>query len=176
MRRLVAAWSMRFVRPNAESDDVKHRRVQFSLRFLFVVVTIAGVLAFWFRPRYVEVEFAVTQFTNELEFPTNEPYVAANVKVTNRSPNALWYHGASPGFPDFFTSQRLGDKWQGSGYSYKPAESILLPRGESIVFKVPLYNDAQAVKVGIDVYTRRGGAPSGVWSGEFPVRRPDREQ
>ena len=154
---------------------MNRRRIQFSLRIALAFVMIAAMLAFWFRPRYVNVEFAISEYA-EVESPTNGPSLTAHVRVTNRSPNALWYQASSRESPDVFYMERVKDEWQLSGQSFEPKEWQKLARGESLVIEVPLYDDAQAIKIGLDFYAKRNGKPSNVWSDEFTVHRPRERQ
>ncbi len=151
---------------------MNRRKLQFSLRCAFVVLTVAALMAFWFRPRRIEVSFAIDEFTNELEWPSKNPYVGANVEVKNRSPNSLWYRAAGFDFPNFETYQKLKDEWQWSGQSMEPTEWVKFERGDSFVFVIPLNDDAKAFTVGLRFATRRGGEEVDVWSDEFAIHRP----
>jgi hypothetical protein len=147
-------------------------RRQFSIRFLLLLLTMTACVAFQLRHRRVEVEFTVAGFTNEVEEPNKRPFIAAHVQLTNRSPNDLWYHALSSGHPDFETSQNRHSKWQWSQYTAEPKQWFLLRRGNSVSLVVPLYDDAEALRVAVTFYTRRRGKPATVWSDRFLVRRP----
>ena len=40
------------------------------------------------------------------------------------------------------------------------------------MFLIPVCDDAEALKIGIDFYTSQDGKPYTVWSDEFDVTRP----
>ena len=151
---------------------MKRRKFQFSLRCALVVLTAAAILAFWFRPSRVEVGFTIEGFTNELEQPSRKPYVGANIRVTNRAWNSLWYRAYNPEHPNSDTYQRIKDEWHYRGFYTEPAKWVKLERGGSFVFVIPLDDEAKALKVGLRFATRRGGEEVGAWSDEFTVHRP----
>lgn len=155
----------------ATVSRVSRRKLQFTVRFLLVLLAFAAVLAFGLRPRRVNVEFAIDRYTNEWEAGSNAPYIAAHVRVTNRSPNAIWYYGAA-GQPAVGAFNKVGTEWDWYGYDFSPYAPVKLGRGETVQFELPLLEDAEELKVGIKFSTRPNGQRSEVWSTPFAVPRP----
>jgi len=159
-----------------DSGSIKRRtrsRLQFSLRFVLLAVTLTAILAFWLRPRYVNVEYELVEFTNMKDVVTGDAYVVARVRVTNRSPNRLWYLAISRESPRAIgTQQKLKDGWHHMGSGYATGDWRVFARNDSMVIDVGLHNEAKAFKVGLNFHTTRRGRSNTAWSGEFQVERP----
>jgi hypothetical protein len=136
-----------------------------------VVVAVGG---YWLRPRYVDVEYTIAGFGEQTDPVSQEPYLAARVRVTNRAPNAIWYVGASEGYPRFWSDQKLSTGWQRYGYDYRPGDWSKLPKGTSFFLIVPVYHKASRMKVGLEFATRRHGDFQPVWSDAFAIPRPSK--
>ena len=136
------------------------RKLQFSLLSLLILMTLAALLAAWLRPRYVNVQFTFVGLRPAREHLTDELYTAAIIRVTNRSSNPLWCHGSGT----FLMSQKVENKWIHGGYAQSPETLVKLRQGESLTLHVPLYEDAEALRIGKGFFTNPGGESVAVWS------------
>lgn len=154
-------------------------RPKFNLKFAFLILTVAALVAFWFRPRVVIVDFELSRFADEVHSYRdasnvihNDPYVAAYVRVSNRSPNTIWYRGTHER-PLYSISQQIGEKWDWSGHWWDN-DWHKFPRGGSFEFMVELRDDAEIFKVDVLFYTRCDDKYSSVGrSKEFVIDRSD---
>ncbi|MCH8921806.1 MAG: hypothetical protein IIA67_01520 [Planctomycetes bacterium] len=143
---------------------------QFSLRTLLIVMLLVAGTAYLTRPRYVNVEYMV-DIVEDKRGPEKQN-VVARVRVTNQSPNAIWYLGSSPIIPDVSTSEKIGKEWQWTGRGSAPTQWYKLSRGESFEFDVPVLPETSTLKIGIAFSTRADGSTVDTWSEEIEVVRP----
>ena len=141
------------------------RKLQFSLLSLLILMTLVALLAAWLRPRYVNVQVTFVGLRPAREHLTDELYTAAIIRVTNRSSNALWCHGSGT----FGMSQKVDNRWLSGGYAQSPETLVKLRQGESLTLHVPLYEDAEALIIGMNFFTKPGGESVEVWSKEFSI-------
>ena len=154
-----------------DSPSLNRRRLQFTVRLLLLLMVVVAVGGYWLRPRYVNVEYTIAGFVEETDPVSQEPYLAARVRVRNRAPNAIWYVGSNEGHP-MFHSEQTPSRWPDGWHDFYAADWFILPRGNSFVLTVPLCDEASRMKLCLEFATRRHGDPQCVWSEEFAIQRP----